>query len=35
MYHHKTKKRTRSVKSMKTPMLPELFDDNKRSQPLP
>jgi hypothetical protein len=24
-----------SVKSVKTPMPPELFDDNKRSQPLP
>jgi hypothetical protein len=35
MYHRKTEKRTRNVKSMKTPTLPELFDDNKRSQPLP
>jgi hypothetical protein len=35
MYHHKTEKRTRSVKSVKTPTLPKLFDDNKRSQPLP
>jgi hypothetical protein len=25
----------RSVKSVKTPTLPELFDNNKRSQPLP
>jgi hypothetical protein len=24
-----------SIKSEKTPTLPELFDDNKRSQPLP
>jgi hypothetical protein len=35
MYHRKMEKQTRSVKSVKTPMLPELFDDNKRSQPLP
>jgi hypothetical protein len=28
-------KQTRSIKSVKTPMLPELSDDNKRSQPLP
>jgi hypothetical protein len=35
MYHQKTEKWTRSVKSVKTPTLPELFDDNKRSQPLP
>jgi carbohydrate-binding DOMON domain-containing protein len=35
MYHHKTEKWTRSAKSVKTPTLPELFDDNKRSQPLP
>jgi hypothetical protein len=35
MYHHKMEKRTRSVKSVKTPTPPELFDDNKRLQPLP
>jgi hypothetical protein len=35
MYHHKTEKQPRNVKSVKTPTLPELFDDNKRSQPLP
>jgi hypothetical protein len=34
MYHRKMEKQTRSIKSVKTPMLPELFDDNKRSQPL-
>jgi hypothetical protein len=34
-YHRKTEKQTRNVKSEKTPTLPELFDDNKRSQPLP
>jgi hypothetical protein len=28
-------KQTRSIKSVKTPMLPELSDDNKRSQSLP
>jgi hypothetical protein len=28
-------KQTSSVKSVKTPMLPEPSDDNKRSQPLP
>jgi hypothetical protein len=28
-------KQMHSVKSMKTPTLPELSDDNKRSQPLP
>jgi hypothetical protein len=35
MYHRKTERQTRNVKSEKTPTLPELFDDNKRSQPLP
>jgi hypothetical protein len=35
MYHRKTEKRTHNVMSVKTPTLPELFDDNKRSQPLP
>jgi hypothetical protein len=35
MYHCKTEKRTRSVKSVKMPKLPELFDDNNRSQLLP
>jgi hypothetical protein len=35
MCHHKTEKQTRSVKSVKRPTLPELFDDNKRSQLLP
>jgi hypothetical protein len=35
MYPRKTKRQTRSVNSEKTPTLPELFDDNKRSQPLP
>jgi hypothetical protein len=35
MYHRKTERQTHSVKSEKTPTLPELFDDNKRSQPLP
>jgi carbohydrate-binding DOMON domain-containing protein len=35
MYHRKTERQTRSVKSEKTPTLPELFDDSKRSQPLP
>jgi hypothetical protein len=35
MYHRKTEKQTRCVKSVKTPTPPELFDDNKRSQPLP
>jgi hypothetical protein len=33
MYHRKTEKQTRSIKSVKTPMLPELSDDNKRSPP--
>jgi hypothetical protein len=35
MYHRKMEKQTHSVKSVKTPKLPELSDDNKRSQPLP
>jgi hypothetical protein len=35
MYHRKTERQMRNVKSEKTPTLPELFDDNKRSQPLP
>jgi hypothetical protein len=35
MYHRKTERQTRSAKSEKTPTLPELFNDNKRSQPLP
>jgi hypothetical protein len=35
MYHRKMEKQTRSVKSVKTPTLPELYDDNKRSQLLP
>jgi carbohydrate-binding DOMON domain-containing protein len=35
MYHRKMEKQTHSVKSAKMPTLPELFDDNKRSQLLP
>jgi hypothetical protein len=35
MYHRKMEKQTSSVKNVKTPMLPESSDDNKRSQPLP
>jgi hypothetical protein len=35
MYHRKMEKQTLNVKSVKTPMLPELSDDNKRLQPLP
>jgi hypothetical protein len=35
MYQRKMEKQTRSAKSVKTPTLPELFDDNKRLQPLP
>jgi hypothetical protein len=35
MYHRKTERQMRIVKSEKTPTLPELFDDNKRSRPLP
>jgi hypothetical protein len=33
--HRKMEKQTRNVKSAKTPTLPELSDDNKRSQLLP
>jgi hypothetical protein len=33
MYHRKTGKQTRSVKSVKTPTPPELSDDNKKSLP--
>jgi hypothetical protein len=33
MYHHKTEKQTRSIKSVKTPTPPELSNDNKRSLP--
>jgi hypothetical protein len=35
MYRLKMEKKTRSVKSVKMPTLPELSDDNKRSQLLP
>jgi hypothetical protein len=35
MYHRKMEKQTRSVKSVKTLTLPELSNDNKRSQLLP
>jgi hypothetical protein len=35
MYHRKTERQMCSVKSEKMPTLHELFDDNKRSQPLP
>jgi hypothetical protein len=35
MYHRKTERQMRSVRSKKTPMPPELCDDNKRSRPLP
>jgi hypothetical protein len=35
MYRRKMWKQTRSIKSVKTPTPPELFDDNKRLQPLP
>jgi hypothetical protein len=35
MYHRKTERHTHNVKREKMPMLPELFDDNKKSQPLP
>jgi hypothetical protein len=31
MYHRKTEKHTRGVKSVKTPTPAELSDDNKRS----
>jgi hypothetical protein len=33
MYHRKTEKQTRSIKSVKMPTPPELSDDNKRSLP--
>jgi hypothetical protein len=33
MYHRKTEKQTRSVKSVKTPTSPVLSNDNKRSLP--
>jgi hypothetical protein len=33
MYHRKTEKQTRNVKSVKTPTPLELSDDNKRSLP--
>jgi hypothetical protein len=33
MYHRKTEKQTRNIKSVKTPTPPELSDDNKRSLP--
>jgi hypothetical protein len=35
MYQRKMERQMCSVKSEKTPMLPEPFDDNKRSRPLP
>jgi hypothetical protein len=35
MYHRKMEKQMCSVRSAKTPTLPVLFDDNKRSQSLP
>jgi hypothetical protein len=35
MYHRKMEKQTHNIKSVKMLMLPELSDDNKRSQPLP
>jgi hypothetical protein len=35
MYRRKMEKQMNNVKSMKTPMLPELSDDNKRSLLLP
>jgi hypothetical protein len=35
MYHRKMEKQTHNIRSVKTLMLPELFEDNKRSQPLP
>jgi hypothetical protein len=31
MYHHKMEKQMNNVKSVRTPMLPDLFDDNKSS----
>jgi hypothetical protein len=35
IYHRKMEKQMTNVKSMKTSMLPELSDDNKRSLLLP
>jgi hypothetical protein len=35
MYHRKMERQTCNVKGEKTPTLPDLFDDNKRSQLLP
>jgi hypothetical protein len=35
MYRRKMEEQTSSVKNVKTPMLPKLSDDDKRSQPLP
>jgi hypothetical protein len=35
MYHRKTERQMRSIKSGRMPTLPKLFDDNKRSRPLP
>jgi hypothetical protein len=35
MYHHKMEKQMNNVKSVRTLMLPELFDDNKSSLLLP
>jgi hypothetical protein len=35
MYHRKMEKQTSNVKNVKTLMLPEPSDDNKRSLPLP
>jgi hypothetical protein len=35
MYHRKTEKQTRNVKSVKTPTATELSNDNKRLQQLP
>jgi hypothetical protein len=35
MYHRKMEKPTSSVKNVKMPMMPELSDNNKRSQALP
>jgi hypothetical protein len=35
MYHLKMEKQTSNAKSVRTPTLPELFDDSKRSLLLP
>jgi hypothetical protein len=35
MYRHKMEKQMNNVKSVRMPMLPELFDDNKSSMLLP